>query len=82
MSRQKSDLAISWGKPVCVDANVVGYVTISDRGWGGFDPAGNLIATAHSEDGARRAVLAASSAVRPSRLAGRSLRRPTKRQAS
>jgi hypothetical protein len=42
LGRQKldQDLAVHWGKPVHCGSRIVGYVTISDRGWGGFDTAG------------------------------------------
>ena len=48
----------SWGKPVHRDSSAVGYVTVCDRGWGGFTTTGELIAVSHSEHAARQAVLA------------------------
>jgi hypothetical protein len=48
----------SWGKPVHRGSSAIGDVTVCDRGWGGFTTTGELIAVAHNEDVARRAVLA------------------------
>jgi hypothetical protein len=48
----------SWGRAVCRGSVPVGYVTVCDRGWGGFTTTGELISVSHSEETARRAVLA------------------------
>ena len=48
----------AWGRPVCWGSVPVGYVTVCDRGWGGFTTSGELMAVSHSEDAACRAVLA------------------------
>jgi hypothetical protein len=43
-----------WGKPV----SGRGFVGVTDRGWGAFDKAGQLISVHPIEDHARRAILA------------------------
>ena len=55
---QEKPLAIhSWGKPIFRGSVAIGYVTVTDRGWGGFTPNGQLLSAHHTEDAARRAVL-------------------------
>jgi hypothetical protein len=46
----------SWGKPVQRGATVVGYVTVTDRGWGAFAADGHLISAHRIEHHAVRAV--------------------------
>ena len=48
----------SWGKPIYRGSSAIGYITITDRGWGGFTTTGQLVAVTHSEHAARQAVLA------------------------
>jgi hypothetical protein len=55
---QKILASHSWGKPVHRGSSAIGYVTVGDRGWGGFRTTGELIAVSHSEHAARQAVLA------------------------
>jgi hypothetical protein len=44
--------------PVYDDGITLGFVRISGQRWGGFDVAGRLLGRSHSEDSARRIVLA------------------------
>jgi hypothetical protein len=54
-----NDLAIHWfGKPIHRGSVTIGHVAACETGWGSFTPTGELIAVSHSEDAARRAVLA------------------------
>jgi hypothetical protein len=47
------------GRPVYDDSEVVGWIRFSGR-WGAFDMTGRLVSEHATEEGARRAILAAA----------------------
>jgi hypothetical protein len=58
-SKPNESLAIHWfGKPIYSGSYIVRYIAVCESGWGAFGTSGELISVSHSEDAARRAVLA------------------------